>query len=657
MSLHRMFADLPVSRKLTFVTVMSSALVLLLAIGFAMAMEWHGFHLQFERELELFGAVIGENCVAALTFNDPRAAEDTLKSLRVHPQITRVEVYTASQTLFASFGFPRPKGSELLIPPLLASTVIRVSPHEMEVLVPIRLADQYMGTVVLNGSLDALIARQKALLHMGLLIFCASVALAFLLSAYVSHLISSPLLQLAETARAVSQTRNYGLRGPDPGTREEIGTLAGCFNQMLDQIQSEIQKRELAEREQARLATAIDQSAETIIVTDPAGIIQYVNPAFERISGYARHEVIGQNVFILRSGEQTPEFYQDLWAVLHEGRSWQGHFINRRKDGTTYEEDVTISPVRSAQGEVTNYVSVHRDVTREIALKQQLLQAQKLEALGTLAGGVAHDFNNILGAILGFADLARSDLPPKHIATESLQEIIFGARRAQELVRQILAFSRKLEQSRQPMDLVRVVRNAIKFIRPSLPASIEIRTLFEPEIAPVLIDVTQINQILLNLASNASHAMENQKGTLEIRVFEEVLDASRSEQLPGCKHGPHIVMAVSDTGSGIRPEVLPHLFEPFFTTKSVGKGTGLGLSVVHGIVKEHGGDLRVQSKVGQGTTMFVYFPRYLDELPVETPEGEWTLAGKSDLFKGKVLAVDDEPALVLYAKRVLEMVG
>ncbi len=653
----RLFADLSIARKLTLVTVMSSSIVLLLAIGFAMAMEWHGFHRQFEHELELFGAVIGENCAAALTFNDPKAAEETLRSLRVHPHITRAEVFTASQTLFAAYGFPRPKGVEPVFPDSLASTTIRDAVHEMEVFVPIRLADQVIGVVVLNGSMEALIARQGALIQMGLLIFLASVILAFLLSSYVSKLISAPLLQLAETARAVSQTKNYALRGPDPGTQEEIGSLTRCFNDMLDQIQSEILRREQAEREQARLATAIDQSAETVIVTDPAGVIQYVNPAFERNSGYSRSEIIGQNVFALKSGEQPPEFHQQLFQTLREGRSWQGHFVNKRKDGSIYEEDATISPVRTPSGELTNYVSVQRDVTREMMLKQQLLQAQKLEALGTLAGGVAHDFNNILGAILGFADLARSDLPVGHPAGESLQEIIYGARRAQELVRQILAFSRKLEQSRQPMDLVKVVRNAIKFIRPSLPASIEIKTRFEPDVAPVLIDVTQINQILLNLASNAAHAMENRQGTLEIRVFEDVLEPRRIEQLVGCKPGPHVVMAVSDTGSGIAPEVLPHLFEPFFTTKSVGKGTGLGLSVVHGIVKEHGGDISVQSKIGQGTTMFVYFPKYMEPLPSETPEGQWTLTGKTDLFKGKLLAVDDEPALVLYAKRVLEMVG
>ena len=272
-------------------------------------------------------------------------------------------------------------------------------------------------------------------------------------------------------------------------------------------IYIDITESKQAEETMARLATAVDQAAETIVISDLDGNIVYVNPAFERSTGYARTEALGQNSNMLRSGKQDVEFYQRLWTVLQRGEIWSGHFVNRRKDGTLYEEEATISPVRNSQGSIVNYVAVKRDVTREVQLESQFRQAQKMEAIGTLAGGIAHDFNNILAAMFGYGYLLQQDTEGNVAAQENITEILQAATRAKDLVTQILTFSRQREQRRAVIHLDTVLKEALKFLRASLPANIKIEASYALNTPTVMADPTQIYQVAINLATNALHAM------------------------------------------------------------------------------------------------------------------------------------------------------
>jgi PAS domain S-box-containing protein len=409
----------------------------------------------------------------------------------------------------------------------------------------------------------------------------------------------------------------------------------------------DITERKRIEESHAQLATVVQQATEAIAITDPNGTILYVNPAFERTSGYSGAEAVGQNPRLLKSGKQDPEFYRQMWGMLKRGEVWSGHFVNRRKDGTLYEEEATISPVRDTTGSIVNYVAVKRDVTREVQLEAQYRQAQKMEAIGTLAGGIAHDFNNILAAIFGFGYLLQQDTAGNVTAQESVEEILRATSRAKDLVQQILTFSRQREQKRQVIRLDTVVKEAMKFLRASLPAQINIDLDLAADTPTVLADATQIYQVTMNLATNAMHAMEGRTGQLTVRLDSFAPDAQFIRAHPDVHEINYARLTVADTGTGMDAKTLDRIFEPFFTTKPQGKGTGLGLAVVHGIVQAHDGVLTVESQVGRGTTFCLYFPA--QRQPEVTAAAD---TGQLPRGQGqKILVLDDELALsVMFGK-------
>ena len=412
----------------------------------------------------------------------------------------------------------------------------------------------------------------------------------------------------------------------------------------------DISRRKQAQAEKFRLMAAIDQASETIIITDPGGRIEYVNPAFEKMTGYSAAEVQGKNTRMLKSGRHDKQFYRDMWQTLRAGRVWKGHFINKRKDGTLFEEEASISPVCNQEGKIINYVAVKRDVTREIALKKQLNQAMKMEAIGTLAGGIAHEFNNILSAILGYAEIAELQLAEDDPARRDVGHIIAAGQRATDLIRQILTFSRQDEEELRPVKIQFVIKEALKLLRSSLPSSIDLQSDIDPDCGMVLADPVQIHQVLMNLCSNASQAMAGEQGRLNIRLS-EFESGSADPSCPG--PGRWLDLEVSDTGVGMEPQVWERIFDPFFTTKKKGQGTGLGLSVVHGIVKSHGGEIVVDSEPGRGTTFHIYLPL------IEAGEERKKKGQQNTMPRGDehVLLVDDESLLVEIMERSLSILG
>jgi PAS domain S-box-containing protein len=415
----------------------------------------------------------------------------------------------------------------------------------------------------------------------------------------------------------------------------------------------DITERKRMEESHARLATAIEQAAEAVVITDTKGVILYANPAFERSAGYTRAEALGQNPRVLKSGKHDAEYYRQLWDTLQRGEVWTGRFVNKRKDGTLYEEEATISPVRDASGATINYVAVKRDVTHEVQLEAQVRQTQKMEAIGTLAGGIAHDFNNMLGAMFGYAHLLQEDTAGNPLAQESVAEILRAANRAKDLVQQILTFSRQREQKPQIIQLNPIVKEAIKFLRASLPAHIKIELELSAEAPAVLADPTQIYQVTMNLATNALHAMEEGPGRLTVGLDVCQPEAKLLHAHPQLRPMRYTRLTVADTGHGMDAKTLERIFEPFFTTKPVGRGTGLGLAVVHGIMQTHNGVITVESQVGQGTTFRLYFP-------AETKAETMSPAAAGAVPRGhgqRILVLDDETALTTVLQIMLRRLG
>ncbi len=417
--------------------------------------------------------------------------------------------------------------------------------------------------------------------------------------------------------------------------------------------------RNRIQAEHERLLAAIEQANESIVITDPDGTINYVNPAFVQTSGYACMEVIGKNVRILKSEVHDTRFYKEIWATISAGKTWRGRFVNRRKDGALYTEDASLSPVRDAKGRIVNYVAVKRDIsdhlreTEEKAkLEAQLAQAQKLDSIGRLAGGVAHDFNNMLQTIMGYTELALDNCAPTDALHDDLQEIYKAARRSADLTRQLLAFARQQTITPKVIDINASITGMLKMLRRLLGEDLNLQWIPGVANAYVKMDPSQLDQILANLTVNARDALSG-AGTLTIATRK--LSLTKAPECPtDIAPGTYIVMTVSDTGCGMNKETIDHIFEPFFTTKPRGVGGGLGLATVYGIIKQNAGYITVDSKPGQGTTFHVYLPSAeADAETVRAPVSDAPCAGGSET----ILVVEDEQAISVTICRFLRSLG
>ena len=368
------------------------------------------------------------------------------------------------------------------------------------------------------------------------------------------------------------------------------------------------QQRLQAEDSLRKLSCAVDQSADIIFITNSDGIIEYVNPAFEALTGYSRAEVLGKTPAILKSGQQAPALYRELWETIRAGDIYRSILVNRKKNGELYFVDESISPIRDVAGTITHLVSNGRDLTERLRVEAQLLQAQKMDAIGRLAGGVAHDFNNLLTIITSYSELALDTVVPGSSTHTRLQEILSAAHRAAELTRQLLAFSRQQPQALRVADLNPVVASIVKTLNRLIGEDIELT--FRPgnNMGKIRLDPVQIEQILMNLAVNSRDAMP-QGGKLTIETDRVKLDEAYIDRKKAIiPIGNYAVLTVTDTGTGIPADHVAHVFEPFYTTKPSGKGTGLGLATVYGIVKQNHGFVWVYSEQGMGTTFKIYLP-------------------------------------------------
>ena len=432
----------------------------------------------------------------------------------------------------------------------------------------------------------------------------------------------------------------------------EQGSCSSDFGtgaEILEGLILDITERKHEEERRARLTTAVEQAVESIVITTVDGAIQYVNPAFETVTGYSQKEVIGLTPRILKSGKQDKALYENLWKTIRQGEVWQGRLINRRKDGGLVEAEATISPVRDANGNIINFVSVERDMTEMKQLEMQLRQAQKLEAVGSLAAGIAHEINTpiqFVGDNTHFLSNAFSDMLKllevgsklvtahatssddqgtfkqfeetmtacdyeflRHEIPSAIDQTLQGIDRVATIVRAMKDFSHPDGGEKSNVDVNKALQTTLIVARNEIKYVADVKTEFADDLPQVPAYSGALNQVFLNLLINAAHAIadvvgDGTGGRGEITVQTRI-------------ENDHIVIAVSDTGSGISPEIQERIFDPFFTTKAVGRGTGQGLAIARSVVVDkHGGSLTFETKIGKGTTFYVRLPIIPQEILV-----------------------------------------
>jgi PAS domain S-box-containing protein len=418
-----------------------------------------------------------------------------------------------------------------------------------------------------------------------------------------------------EGVRSFIMSSETGWRDLEPKMRSGSTLPSSWANIRLSDgsligIGIDISARKKMELDLLRLVSAIEQAGEGVAVLDEGWAIEYVNPAFERIFGYSRDELTGLSVNCLRENFIDDAGWEAFNRALLLGRTWSSHQKGRKQGGEKFEATLTVSPVQNEKGTIINHVCIVRDVTREAKLQQQMIQSQKLEAIGTLAGGIAHDLKNIFTPIVLNTEMALEDLGGDSPSKPLLEETLQAARMGADFTRQIVTFSSRSTQEYKRVKIFQVVNEALMFLKSTLPVNVELKHLVEDSDALVVADSTQIKQVMLNLGNNAGHALKDRGGTLEVRLSEALLEIEETAEAvsPGLAPGKYACIEFKDNGVGMDDRILQHIFEPFFTTKAKGEGTGMGLAVVHAIVKDHKGAITVRSRPGDGTTFRVYLP-------------------------------------------------
>jgi two-component system, cell cycle sensor histidine kinase and response regulator CckA len=399
----------------------------------------------------------------------------------------------------------------------------------------------------------------------------------------------------------------------------------------------DITGRKLSEDQLRTLSCAVEQSPSIVVITDTAGTIEYVNRKFVEVTGYSSAEAVGENPRLLKSGTTPDEVYADLWSSVSAGKEWRGEFWNRKKGGELYAEFAVISPVQDEHGVISHYIALKEDVTERRAMENALRHSQKMESLGTLTGGVAHDFNNILTAIIGYANLIQMKTPPADPCSRFAGQVVASAEKAAVLTRGLLAYSKNQAMNSSHLDLNEIVGRVGKLLSRVLGEGIAFSTELHGEPLRLFADTGHLEQMLMNLAVNARDAMP-EGGTLQIRTDIFTMEEDFLKHKGFGALGQFARISVSDNGVGLDQATRERIFEPFFTTHGVGGGPGLGLSIVHGIVEQHKGYIEVESQPGEGSRFLVYLPLVQPLVP-KLPEA----ARRAGAGGETVLLVEDNP--------------
>ncbi len=422
---------------------------------------------------------------------------------------------------------------------------------------------------------------------------------------------------------------------------------------VADAVASIVRQSQL-ESQADKIFKAIDQAGEAVLISDKNGVIEYVNQAFTKITGYPEDEALGQKPSILKSGNQSREFYEKMWATITSGQVWQGEVIEKRKDGSFYPAMLTISPIRNGDGEITHYVGIHEDLSEHKSLEQQFRQAQKMEALGTLVGGIAHDFNNMLAGMIGNLFLVKKKMQAMPDVLEKINRVEKVGFQAADMIKQMMVFARNDDVRLEEMPLTSFVKETFKLHQAGVPESIDVVEHLTSKELMIKGNPTQLQQVLLNLFGNAVHALEGiEAPRIDVTLDEVEMDGLFYLRHPKAVRGTYAHITIADNGHGISAEAIENVFDPFFTTKEVGKGTGLGLAMSSTIIKSHGGHIEAESEPGRGAEFHIYIPlvkavgRYDELSSVEEVSGGTE----------SIMVVDDDEGVRSAVSEALESLG
>lgn len=514
---------------------------------------------------------------------------------------------------------------------------------------PISHNNEQTGTIEVTFSNTPIKEKIRSLIILGGIIACVGVPVTAVLMWLVSGRQLQDIHTLAKEVQKIGELEsdNINLSGTD--RQDEIGLLARALTERNDAILESKKQEQL-------LYHAIDQSHDSVVITDVRGNIEYVNPAFTRITGYSSEESLGQNPRILQSGKHPKKFYDIMWQDLTQGKSWQGLIINKRKNGEEYQEEATISPVIDHAGTIHHFVAMKRDVTQEVILERKLARAEKMQAIGLLAGGVAHDLNNILAGIVGYPELLLLGLPKDSTIRKPLEAILESGRKAATVVSDLLTVARGVTAKKTAHNLHTLVCEYldslecqnIKRLYPQISFDLQL----DAKQKTINCSSVHIHKCLMNLTTNAAESTKG-KGIVCISTSNKsVLKQEKSADY--LSEGEYVVLSVQDTGSGISPIDLEHIFEPFYSRKIIGRsGTGLGLAVVWNTVHDHNGKIHVESS-SDGTSFHLYFPVLGEhEIVQDTDSENHDITGNGE----HILIIDDEPQLRDIAGSMLQSLG
>ncbi len=502
---------------------------------------------------------------------------------------------------------------------------------------PITDKGKNLGLIQVNFSDIPIKKKAKRLIIENIAITVSIIPLIALLMWFLCGWKLKDILNLSKELHQVGDLKSEDIDLSGIKRQDEIGHLARSLVARSEAIQKGAEQQQL-------LVRAIDQSHDSIVITDDQGIIEYVNPAFSRITGYSHEEAIGQNPRIMKSGKHPEKFYRIMWETLSSGQTWHGHFINKRKNGTEYQEEVTISPVVDSKKRIHHYVAVKRDVTKEVLLKEQLDQAQKMEAIGVMAGGIAHDLNNILTGIVAYPDLISMQLPKNSPLQPSVLEMKESGKRAAEIVADLLTIARGVAATRETVSINHLVEEYLGSPEhrklKSIHQNVTFSTLLEPDLNPILCSPIHIRKCIMNLTINGAESIRG-TGSITLSTRNQVIDNPITHN-KYIEKGTYSVLTIEDNGSGIDKQDIDRIFEPFYTKKHMGRsGTGLGLAVVWNTVQDHEGYITVESS-DHGTLFNLYFPSSLNtQVTVDDNDQTQPVRGNSQ----RILIVDDEPQI------------
>ncbi|HEX5385716.1 MAG TPA: ATP-binding protein [Gemmatimonadales bacterium] len=632
----RAFRDRPIRQKVGILIALASMGGVALAAAAVTIYDLTTFRPRAVSDVTTLGAIVRTNTVPALLFDDSAAARENLATLRSRAEIGAAAVYRPDGSLFASY---RRAGAPPLLAPPPADSGLVVQGDELVLTLPVASDDQPLGWLRLQYRLPTFWQRLPPYAIVVVVVLIAVGATAILLLAALGRSVATPLLGLADTVRRLTATRDLTLRVPAHAD-DEIGALTDGFNRMLDTLQ----ERDAAVQERA--AALRESEARLRLALGAASMRTWVLPLGPTIDEAALGTLLeGANP------DDAARVRQAIAQAISDRGSVETEFRRTGPDGEEREIAIRGHAYLDAPGTPGQLIGVLQDVTDRRKLERQLMQAQKMEAIGNLAGGIAHDFNNLLTGMLGYVRFAQRRLPEGTQVRSDLDQVERAARRAASLTSQLLSYARRQMVLPTLVNLNEAVRALEPLLRRILGEDMTIEVRLAPSLPPTRVDPGQLEQVLVNLAVNARDAMPV-GGRLEITTREIELapaEAARRELVPGA----YVELAVADTGTGIAPDIMNRIFEPFFTTKPVGQGTGLGLAMCYGIVKQAEGEILVESELGHGATFRVLLPVATEETEPARPEA----GGGSMQGRGTVLLAEDDAAVRALAARTLREAG